>query len=229
MKLNKNLKLFLHRFSTDSQFKTKLTLYFSVSFNLLYALFQLVMGIRESSVWFYALSAYYAVLGSMRFFLLKETVSKGLGRNYFRELLHYRFCGILLLIMHLSLSVIVGYMVLENKGFTHHYIVTLAIATYTFAAIGVAIKNAVKYHRSYSPVISASKVISLVAALVSLLSLEAAMLSAFGSEEEESFRLLMTAFTGAGVCLAVLATAVYMIVRSTKEINRIKEENKNGK
>ena len=60
--------------------------------------------------------------------------------------------------------------------------------------------------------------------LVSILSLETAMLTAFGEAGNDSFRQIMTAITGAAVCLLVLAMAIYMIIHSTKEINRLKKE-----
>lgn len=65
---------------------------------------------------------------------------------------------------------------------------------------------------------SAAKVISLTAALVSMLSLETAMLTQFGAADDPMFRKTMTAYTGAGISMIVLGMAVFMIVRSTKEI-----------
>lgn len=227
-KFFKNLKSenkFISRYYSDSQLRIKLSLYMSVAINLLYALLQLGMGIYYRSVWFYALFGYYALLGLMRFFLLKETVQKELGKNIFRELLHYRFCGILLLLMNITLGVIVSYIVFQNRGFEHHYIITIAMAAYTFISVAIAIRNVVKYRCFNSPVMSAAKAISLAAALVSVLSLETAMLSAFGTETDEKFRCIITAATGLAVCAAVLSMAVYMIIFSTQKINLIKKGN----
>lgn len=53
-----------------------------------------------------------------------------------------------------------------------------------------------------------------------MLTLETAMLSAFGEAGDAEFRQAMTAATGAAVCLVVLILAVYMIARPTKEIKR---------
>lgn len=60
----------------------------------------------------------------------------------------------------------------------------------------------------------------LVTALVSILSLETAMAARFGSEDGALFRGTMTAAAGTGVCAIVLGMAVYMIVWSTKRIQR---------
>ena len=71
-------------------------------------------------------------------------------------------------------------------------------------------------------VISAAKVINFTAALVSMLSLETAMLAQFGGAEEVMFRRIMTGATGGVVCAAVLGAAIFMIVQATKQLKRMK-------
>ncbi|MGN1116791.1 MAG: hypothetical protein ACI4TH_09495, partial [Candidatus Ornithomonoglobus sp.] len=78
--------------------------------------------------------------------------------------------------------------------------------------------NLIKYRKYGSPVMSAAKVINLTAALVSILSLEMAMLTQFGAAEDPSLRRLMISCTGAGVCVIVLGMAVYMICKATREL-----------
>lgn len=50
---------------------------------MLYAVLQLGSGIYYHSAWFYTLSGYYVILAVMRYFLLKETRHKELGKNLF--------------------------------------------------------------------------------------------------------------------------------------------------
>ena len=71
---------------------------------------------------------------------------------------------------------------------------------------------------------SAAKVVSLTAALVSMLSLETAMLTQFGAADDPVFRRIMTASTGAGISILVLGMAVFMIIRSTKQMKYIRQE-----
>lgn len=59
---------------------------------------------------------------------------------------------------------------------------------------------------------------------MSMLSLETAMLSQFGAADDPMFRQMMTASTGAGISVIVVGMAVFMIVRSTKEIKQGKRE-----
>lgn len=47
------------------------------------------------------------------------------------------------------------------------------------------------------------------------------MLAQFGAEEDpEAFRRLMTGATGGGMCLIVLAMAVYMVVNATLQLKK---------
>lgn len=220
----KNSNKYITLYQSDAQLRVKISLYSSVTLNILYALLQLFSGFYFHSIWFYALAGYYTLLAIMRFFLLKDARKIVAGKNKFYEFLLYRFCGTLLLLMNLTLAVIVFYIVWQNRGFEYHYIHTIAMAAYTFTAMTLAVINVFKYRRYESPLMSAARVISLASALVSILSLETAMLTAFGEAGNDSFRQIMTAITGAAVCLLVLAMAINMIIHSTKEINRLKKE-----
>ena len=57
------------------------------------------------------------------------------------ELLRYRLCGWIFLVMNLALSLMVFFMVYWNRTFHHHEITTIALAAYTFTAFTMAIIN----------------------------------------------------------------------------------------
>ena len=123
----------------------------------------------------------------------------------------------------LSANAFVILAVHNNSGFSYPGLLIYAMALYTFYAAITAVINVVKYRRYESPILSAAKVISLTAALVSVLSLETAMLAQFGGADDPAFRQIMTASTGTGVSLTVLGMAGVMIVRSTKQLKQIKQ------
>ena len=64
--------------------------------------------------------------------------------------------------------------------------------------------------------------------LVSILSLETAMIDHFGELSQEHFRRVMTGAVGAGVCAIVFSMAVFMIVRARKELRQLQHEEKGG-
>ena len=81
--------------------------------------------------------------------------------------------------------------------------------------MGLAVVGLVKYRKCGDPVLSASKALNFVAALMSLLGLQDALIQAF-SDSDDSWRIMMDTLTGTGVYLAVTATAVVMTVRAVR-------------
>jgi hypothetical protein len=161
----------------------------------------------------------------MRFFLVRHTRKYAPGERMQTELKKYRACGIVFLVMNLALALIIFFMVYWNRTFEHHMITAIAMAAYTFTTFTVAIVNVVKYRKYNSPVFSASKAISLAAALVSMLTLESTMLTAFSDETMTDIsRKLMLGVTGGVISLLIVAMAIYMIVVGTKKLKKIKSE-----
>ena len=67
-----------------------------------------------------------------------------------------------------------------------------------------------------------AKVVSLSAALVSMLNLETAMFAQFGSEMSVAHQHIFIILTGAGVSIAVVTLSVILIVKATNAIRREK-------
>ncbi|MGM9638226.1 MAG: hypothetical protein ACI3XT_01385 [Butyricicoccaceae bacterium] len=214
----------VHRYMTDVSFKMHASLCLSLGFNLLYAGLKFIYGVRLRSVWFGTLAVYYILLALMRFLLLHHVSRDGFGRALASELRHYRMCGLVLLLMNIALSGVVILVVLENAGFVYAGHLIYIMAIYAFYNIISAAVNVVRCRRFRSPVMSAAKVINFVAALVSMLSLETAMLDQFVSESDPAaFRQMMTAATGGCVCLLVFLTAVFMVVHATRQLRVLRQ------
>lgn len=214
----------LEKYFKEIQFRTETSLYQGLLINLLYVALKLGSGIYYRSIWFGSLAVYYFLLAVMRFSLLHYVRSRRDDRV--SEWKRYRFCGIVLLFMNQALAAIVVIVVKQNKGFEYAGSLIYAMALYAFYAVITSVINVVKFRKYGSPVMSAAKVINLTAALVSMLSLETAMLAQFGGEDE--FKQIMTSATGTGVCVIVLGMAVFMIAKSTKVINNIPYEMPDG-
>ena len=146
------------------------------------------------------------------------------------ELIKYRACGAVFLLMNLALALIVFFMVYWNRTFEHHMITAIAMAAYTFTAFTVAIVNIVKYRKYNSPVFSASKAISFAAACVSMLTLASTMLTTFGDGTMGSIeQKIMLGSIGFAVSAVVVAMAITMIVQGTKKLKTLNSEVENGK
>lgn len=215
----------LEKYFKEIQFRTETSLYQGLFINLLYVALKLGSGIYYRSIWFASLAVYYLLLAVLRFSLLHHVRSRKDDRV--SEWKRYRFCGIILLFMNQALAAIVVIVIKQNKGFEYAGFLIYAMAFYAFYAVITSVINVVKFRKYGSPVMSAAKVISLTAALVSMFSLETAMLAQFG-EDDVRFRQIMTSATGAGVCVIVLGMAVFMIAKSTKVINNIDQDETAG-
>ena len=210
----------------ENRFRTEIALYPGFCINVLYVIFKTATGIYYRSAWFLSLGLYYLALAIMRLLLIhyirfkKETSDKN------DELRRYRMCGYMLFPINVALVGITILAVKKNAGFTYPGYLIYVMAMYAFYSVITAVMNLVKYRKYGSPILSAAKVINMSTALVSIFSLETAMLAQFGSESTEHFRVIMTALTGTGVSLIVVGMAVFMIVRSGVLIKRNTEDGK---
>lgn len=213
---------YARRWQEDARLRVNVTLYGTLIWNTAYALLQLGMGFWHRSFWFGSLAGYYICLAVMRFFLARYTLRHQPGEKPRRELMLYRLCGRIFLVMNLALSLMVFFMVYWNRTFRHHEITTIALAAYTFTAFTVATVNIIKYRRHNSPVYTASKAISLASACVSMLTLEATMLTTFGGSSMDAVtRKIFLGCTGGAVSAFVVAMAIYMIKQSNKKLKEI--------
>lgn len=212
---------FMSRYLNDIPFKLLVSLHLSLIINLLYAGINALSGIIYHSVWFGTLAAYYIFLAIMRYLLIRYAHKNGLGSDKVFELKRYRVCGIVLMTMNITLAGVVVLVLRLNKGFHYTGFLIYAMALYTFYTTIIAIINVIRNRQYQSPVMSAARAVSLAAALVSMLSLETAMLTQFGGGEY--FRRIMIASTGGAVCAAIVGMGIYMIVHSTLQLRTMKK------
>ena len=225
IKFFKNFKQenkYLKKWFSDVHLRINVSLYGSLIWNVVFAIFQLVLGFYHKSFWFFSMFAYYVILGIMRFFLVKHTRKYKANEEMKIEAKKSVLCGYLLITMNLALSVIVFFMVYWNKTFYHHMITTIALAAYTFLTFTFAIINLVKYKKYKSAVYSSAKTISLIAGAVSMLTLESTMLTTFGTNESPLFSQLMLSLSGTIVIGFAITMAIIMIVKGNKQLKQTK-------
>jgi hypothetical protein len=165
----------------------------------------------------------------MRYFLVSHTRRYAPGERMRSELIKYRACGWIFLVMNLSLSLIVFFMLYWDRTFAHHMITAIAMAAYTFTTFTTAIVSMVRYKRYNSPVFSAAKAISFAAACVSMLTLTSTMLTTFGDGTMEPLaRKMILGSVGVAVILVVVGMAVGMIARGTRRLKISEHEVTHG-
>lgn len=215
-----------HRYMTDAAFRTHISLYASLAVNLLYVDVNVLSWHLYRSMWFVVLAVYYGILAVMRFLLVRYIRIHPIGENRLGELRRAKLCSCILLLLNFVLTGAVLMILYRSKGFAYHGILIYVMACYTFYSAAHAIIDLVRYRKYRSPVMTASKAVALSAALVSMLALETAMFSQFGSDMAQKDQRLIIALTGAGVSIAVILMSAFMIIRTANEIKEIK---KNGR
>ena len=221
IKFFKNFKQenkYIQKWFSDVHLRMNVTLYSSLIWNVAFAIFQLVLGFFHKFFWFYSMFAYYFLLGLIRFFLVKHTRKYKPNEQMNVEIKKYILSGWLLLFMNLALALIVFFMVYWNRTFNYGMIITITLATYTFVTFTFAIIDLVKYRKYKSPVYMSAKIISLVAGAVSILTLETAMLTAFGENENYLFRQIILSATGIVIIGFAITIAIIMIIKGNKNL-----------
>ena len=213
---------FGNRYMTDRAFRTKISLYVSLCISLLYVGVNVWSWHLGRSWWFVVLAIYYVIMAVMRFLLVRYVRIRKIGTSILDEWKRSRLCAYILLLINLSLSGAVLMILYQNRGYDYPGIMIYVMAMYTFYATIHAVVDIVKYRKLGSPIMSTAKIVSLSAALVSMLNLETAMFAQFGADMAQQDQNLMIILTGAGISITVVTLSVILIVKATKEIRRMK-------
>ena len=217
----KNENKYIVRLTNDVHLRMNIILISTLIINIAYALLQLAMGIYHKSFWFYSMSVYYILLALIRLYLSNYTRKYKVQENLKIELKKYRFSGYILLLMNLTITVILFFIIYWNRTFYHNEITTIALAAYTFLTFTMAIINFIKYRKYNSPVYSAIKSITLVAACVSMITLTTTMLTTFVSDDLIEFKQIILLFVGIVVALFINILAIQIIVSTTKKLKEL--------
>lgn len=190
---------------------TKTTMFLSFAFNLIYGIFKLSIGIYYMSWWFITFAIYYLLLCFMKLSLVKNI------NNREKEYQKLKYTGMILLFLNLILIQIIILIIRQDQIIDYNGFLIYLVALYDFYLIISAIINVFKYRKNHSPVIASSKCINLTVAMISMVSLEVAMVYQFGNNDS-NFKLIMTTSMGFAICLINSFMAIYMILKANKNL-----------
>lgn len=213
-----------NRVANDQRYRTVLFATAALIINMLYAFGNLALGLYERSYWFITVSAYYTVLSVMRFSAVlfeRKSVDPEYRKS---ELFVQKFSGIMLVALSIVLAGSVYMSVTFDVIGSLHEIIMIAIATFTFIKITVAIINVVKNRQDGSPLLTTLRNISLSDAAVSVLSMQRSMLVTFDGMAEFDIKML-NGIVGTVVYLFVCALGISMIVKSKQKKETEKWQN----
>lgn len=187
---------------------TKYQILFSSLFNLLFGLYEFGLGLYSKSWWFITFSLYYLVLCVVKSSLLFQT--ENLEKDTDKERTKLKNSGIILLFLNIILTGIIILMIHQERTITYHGYLIYGVALYDFYLIIVACINFFRYKKKNSPILFASKCISLTVAMISMLSLEVAMVYQFGNNDLE-FKNITTSIMGFVIVFVNTTLSILMI------------------
>jgi hypothetical protein len=205
------VRKFWQSYKDDPWLRAATSTKMSAVINLFFVFYQAYNAYRRESLWFAALSFYYAWLTFMRVNIV--TYMQTLAADGREELRRYRRTGAWLLMLT-TVVMILG--VVSNRlGYRPHYTIPSFVVSALFAAYNVTmgILNYLKWRKLEDPLISASKVLSLSCALVSLYSLQTAAIGLFAATSASRILSVLNYTTPALIFLVISGISLFIIIR----------------
>ena len=201
----------------------KLELYFEQFVNFAYGIFKIASGVIVGSAWLGADGIYNFVQALIQLFQILRRKNPGTIEKQWKS---YRTCGVLILLMHLTLIGIVFQMVNWHRVEESGEIMIIATAAFAFYKFISSFIILAKDRKHKYPIDSSVRMLELSQAIFAIFSLQAGLLHTFGTGERWEYTLNLA--MGCIVCLLTVAMGVYMIRRANREIKQLQEK-ENGK
>ena len=204
----------------DPERRAHFLLNFSLGFNLIYAIFKLVMGGWYHSSWMIGLGVYYGLLAVMRFLLIRR-IRKGEAPDSPAAWQTYRGTAALLLLLTLIIAELITQVFVNDTTYAYPGFLIYAFALYAFVKIISVTRSLIVKRHEENRILAAARVVSFACALMSILALQVALLHQFGSAEDETmFAPRINGAVGLVIVLLIIGISSSMIIRSTKALEK---------
>ena len=202
----------------NKELKFSLELYLEQFVNFAYGIFKIASGVIVGSAWIGADGIYNFVQAVIQLFQILRRKKPGTITMQWKS---YRFCGALILLMHLTLIGIVFQMVNWNRVEESGEIMIIATAAFAFYKFISSFIDLAKDRKHTRPIDSSVRMLELSQAIFAIFSLQAGLLHTFGTGESWEYPLNLA--VGCVVCLLTVAMGIYMIRRANREIKKLQE------
>ena len=202
----------------NEELKFQVSLNFEQCINFGYGIFKIVSGVVIGSAWVGCDGIYNMAQALIQLFQILRRRNPG---SLLRQWKSYRFCGLLVFLMHLTLIGIVFQTVNWNRAQEQGLIMVIATAAFAFYKLISSFIDIARDRKHMHPVDSSIRMLNLSQAIFAIFSLQASMLHVFGTGE--SWEHLMNILTGCVACLMIVSMGIYMIRRGNREIRQLQE------
>lgn len=197
----------------------KLGLYFEQLLNFSYGIFKIASGVILGSAWIGCDGIYNMAQALIQLFQILRRKAAGTLTQQWKS---YRLCGVLILLMHLTLTGIVFQMINWNRAEEQGEILVITTAFFAFYKITTSLISIAKDRKHMHPVDSSIRMLNLAQAIFAIFSLQASMFHTFGTGKP--WEHLLNIITGCAVCLLIVSIGIYMICRGNREIKQLQEK-----
>lgn len=215
--------------ATDFRLRTIVFTVPGAGINILFAIFNGVMGIISSSPWIGSMAAYYILLSMIRSDAVKQSrklINLSEEERIKTEIKVYKRGSRLFLFMGIVTTGMVILLISSKGGKIYPGYMIYVAAMYSFYKIITSTIQIIKVGKEKSPLLTILRRIGYLDACVSILILQTAMFASFGDGRIE-FEKLMNGVTGAVVSLLVLGMGLYGMKTAAKLENKLVENGGN--
>ena len=207
------------RLLKDKELKFSLGLYVEQFINFAYGIFKILSGILIGSAWIGADGIYNFTQALIQLFQILRRKRPG---TIVKQWKSYRFCGVLILLMHLTLIGIVFQMVNWHRVEDTGEVMIIATAAFAFYKCITSFIELAKDRKHKHPIDSSVRMMELSQAIFAIFSLQAGLLHSFGTGE--SWEYWINLAVGCVVCLLTVCMGIYMIRRANREMKNLQEK-----
>lgn len=210
-----DLKTIIAKWKNDYNFKTIVNSAASFFITLIFAIYNIFLGIRYIAVWNLSIGIYYIFLAVIRGIIInqeKNYIIKGIDN---RNKIHM-ISSVLLTAMNLALIMPITLMVIGKRNIKTSMIPAISIATYTTFKIITASINLKKSKKSDDILIKDLRNINFIDAVVSVLTLQNTLIVAKGADNQSEMFRLSAIMSGIGLALIIILTILNIRCKSKK-------------
>lgn len=223
---------FVKRFFNESDFRTLSNNVIGLNLGLCFVLYSAIIGIIFHSIWDISFSIYYLLLVLIRLLIMlcEQRISKNENMVSTEKELNrakvLRLEGLLLIFVSIALVVPVTLLAMLQKEVVFPMWIAIANACYAFYKIIDCTYSFIKNKNNNNLSIKGIKNLNLIGALVSMLTLENAMIMTFSVSIEESMKIMLI-LSALAVMVINSIIAIMTFIDGNKNVNNIVKNVKN--
>lgn len=213
---------FATRYVYDYEYRSNIVMQIGFIGNTAYALINLFLGLITKQVWFVSIGVFYTIFGFLKFALLAKQAhilkSDNMRERKATSLRVWRFFGASMFIITIPTTIMVAQMIYNNKNYYYSQIITFGYFVYTAIYLVAAIVKVFQARMRKNPIFTAYSNMSFCGALMSVLALQTAMITAF--HLDDSTRRIINTITGAIVIATFYIISIVVIISTTLQLKK---------